>query len=318
VHSPPVKTFCTHRRQPRVEWQADALNALGRPRTTIIPDDELRHSAVAGKARSMSYANILYEPLGRVVRIWHNRPDRRNAENMELLDELDNALARAVADPEIRVIIFGGKGDHFSAGHDLKDGAMLRKQDTPEERYEFESRRYYDYCLRIWDAPKPTIAQVQGACIAGGFMLANMCDLVVASEDAFFSDPVVNAFGAAAVEVLVHPWVMGLRKAKQMLFTGGRVTAAEAHAIGMINEIVPRAKLEDVTMALAEKIGESSSFALRLVKRSLNRTAEIQGFRSALDAHFDTHQLSHMSTEGQAQRAAGLDVAIARTKARIA
>jgi enoyl-CoA hydratase len=265
----------------------------------------------------MDYTQIAYEPLGRVGRIWHNRPGRRNAESAELLDEMDDALARAVADPAIRVIIIGGKGDHFSAGHDLKDATMLRKQETPEARYEFETLRYYDYCLRIWDAPKPTIAQVQGACIAGGFMLANMCDLVVASEDAFFSDPVVNAFGAAAVEVLVHPWVMGLRKAKQMLFTGGRILAAEAHAIGMVNEVVPREKLETATLALAEKIAESSSFALRLMKRSLNRTAEIQGFRSALNAHFDTHQLSHMSTEGQAQRAAGYENTLDRTKARI-
>ena len=265
----------------------------------------------------MTFANILYEPLGPVARIWHNRPARRNAENVELLDELDQAVAQAVADPEIRVIIIAGKGDHFSAGHDLKDAAMLRKQDTPEDRYEFESLRYYEYCLRIWDAPKPVIAQVQGACIAGGFMVANMCDLVIASDDAFFADPVVNAFGAAAVEVLVHPWVMGLRKAKQMLYTGGRISALEAHAIGMVNEVVPRVELESATLEMAGKIAQSSSFALRLIKRSLNRTAEIQGFRSALNAHFDTHQLSHMSSEGQAARAAGFDNAIAGAKARI-
>src|SRR3546814_17323718 len=124
-------------------------------------------------------------------------------------------MSQAVACPQILVISIAGKGDHFSAGHDVKDATMLRQQDTPEDRYEFESARYLGYCLRIWDAPKPIIAQVQGACIAGGFMVANMCDLVIASDDAFFADPVVNAFGAAAVEVLVHPWVMGLRTAKQ-------------------------------------------------------------------------------------------------------
>lgn len=265
----------------------------------------------------MTYDNILYEPLGKVVRIWHNRPDRRNAQSADLLAELDHAVQRAVEDPDIRVIIIGGKGDHFSAGHDLKDATMLRMQDTPEDRYEFEDRFYLGYCLKLWDAPKPIIAQVQGACIAGGFMVANMCDLIVASEDAFFADPVVGAFGAAAVEVLVHPWAMGLRKAKQMLYTGDRISAAEAHAIGMVNEVVPRAELEGRTLALAEKIAESSSFALRLMKRSLNRTADIQGFRTALNAHFDTHQLSHMSTEGQERRAAGVDATIGKTKARM-
>jgi enoyl-CoA hydratase len=264
-----------------------------------------------------SFAHIEWEPLGRVVRIWQNRPERRNAQNMELLDELDAALARAVGDPEIRVIIIAGKGDHFSAGHDLKDAAMLRAQQTPEDRYEFEALRYHDYCLHLWDAPKPVIAQVQGACIAGGFMVANMCDLIVASDDAFFADPVVNAFGAAAVEVLVHPWAMGLRKAKQMLYTGDRMGAAEAHAIGMVNEIVPRAELESATLALAEKIANAPSFALRLIKRSLNRTADIQGFRSALSAHFDTHQLSHMGTDMQAAMAGSAGDRIAAAKQRI-
>jgi enoyl-CoA hydratase len=265
----------------------------------------------------MTFVNILYEPLGPVVRIWHNRPERRNAESVELLVELDAAIAQAVADPEIRVIILGGKGDHFSAGHDLKDAAMHRRQITPEDRYDFEALHYLDYCLRIWDAPKPVIAQVQGACIAGGFMVANMCDLVVASEDAFFADPVVSSFGAAAVEVLVHPWAMGLRKAKEFLYTGSRMTAAEAHAIGMINQVVPRAELESATLAMAEKIAQSQSFALRLMKRSLNRTAEIQGFRAALQAHFDTHQLSHMSTQAQAAQAGGFDKTIAGAKARV-
>jgi enoyl-CoA hydratase len=266
----------------------------------------------------MSDENILYEALGRVVRISHNRPQRRNAQNVELLDELDAAIRRAIEDSEIRVIILAGTGDHFSAGHDLKDAAMARRQITPEDRYQFEDERYLRYCLNIWDAPKPVIAQVQGACIAAGFMVANMCDLVVASEDAFFADPVVNSFGAAAVEVLVHPWVMGLRKAKELLYTGGRMSAQEAHAIGMVNAIVPRAELEAATLAMAEKVAESSPFALRLMKRSLNRTADIQGFRASLNAHFDTHQLSHMSTEAQQRQAAGFDATIKNAKARVA
>lgn len=265
----------------------------------------------------MDYRNIQYEPLGRIARISHARPQRRNAQNVELLDELDHGLQRALADPEIRVIVIAGQGDHFSAGHDLKDAAMHRRQITPEDRYDFEDERYLGYCLRLWDAPKPVIAQVQGACIAAGFMVANMCDLIVAADDAFFADPVVNSFGAAAVEVLVHPWVMGLRQAKHFLYTGGRMSAQEAHAIGMVNQVVPRAELESTTLALAERIAASSSFALRLMKRSLNRTADIQGFRAALNAHFDTHQLSHMSTEAQQRQAAGFEATIQAAKVRV-
>lgn len=250
--------------------------------------------------------NIRLERLGPIARLWLDRPGQRNAQSVALLDELDQALSEALADPEIRVIILAGAGEHFSAGHDLKDAELWRNQGEPETRYAFEDRRYRDYCLRIWDAPKPVIAQVQGACIAAGFMLANMCDLVVAAEDAYFADPVVNAFGVAAVEVLIHPWVMGLRGAKHFLFTGARMSASEALAAGMVNQVVPRAALEETTLALGRKIAEAAPFALRLMKRSLNRTAEIQGFRAALDAHFDTHQLSHMGTEAQARVAMGL------------
>jgi enoyl-CoA hydratase len=261
-----------------------------------------------------TYTAIDYEVLGSVARLWHARPEARNAESQALLDELDDALQRAVADEAVRVIIVGGRGDHFSAGHDLKEAQAKRAHFTVEQRWAFETRRYYDYALRLWDCPKPTIAQVQGACIAGGFMVANMCDLVVAADDAFFADPVAHTLAAAAVEVLIHPWVMGARKAKEMLYTGERILAAEAHAIGMVNRVVPRARLEEETLALAQRIAQAPPFGLSLVKRSINRTLDIQGLRNALAAHFDTHQLSHMSTEFGAKRDAGLAKAIDKGK----
>ena len=152
---------------------------------------------------------------------------KRNAESENLLAELDDALARAARDDDVRVLIMAATGDHFSAGHDLFDGYEKRHHYTPEQHWVWEGEHYLGNALRIWDFPKPTIAQVQGACIAGGFMVANMCDLMVASDDAFFCDPVAHSLGAAAVEALVHPWVLGLRKAKEFLFTGQRIGAAE-------------------------------------------------------------------------------------------
>ena len=263
----------------------------------------------------MDYTQIAVEDVGAVRKLLHNRPEMRNAESSVLLDELDHALGAAVADPAVRVIVIGGVGAHFSAGHDLKEGQARRQEFTVEERYAYEERRYLDYSLRIWDCPKPTIAMVQGACIAGGFMVANMCDMIVASEDAFFADPVVRTMAASAVEVLVHPWVMGLRAAKEFLFTGKRMSAAEAYRIGMINRLVPREELEAATMALANEIAQAPPFAIKLTKRSLNRAADMQGFRSSVMAHFDTHQLAHVSEEFKAGRAAGLAAAIARNKA---
>lgn len=258
---------------------------------------------------------ILYETLGPIARISHNRPKARNAQNTPLLDALDAAVRRACADEAVKVIIIAGVGDHFSAGHDLKEAIHERGHYTVEQRWEYEATRYYGYALNIWDAPKPTIAQVQGACVAGAFMVANMCDLVVASEDAFFADPVCQTLASASVEVLCHPWVMGTRKAKEFLFTGAKMTAQEAHRVGMINRLVPRAELEASTLALAEQIALTPAFALSLTKRALNRTADFQGFRNALSAHFDTHQVTHVTSETQALRKAGAASAIGQGRA---
>jgi enoyl-CoA hydratase len=266
----------------------------------------------------MPWTQIAVERAGAVTTILHDRPALRNAESSVLLDELDAALREAAADDAVHVVVIGGRGEHFSAGHDLKEGQEKRQGFSVEQRYAYEERRYLEYSLRIWDFPKPTIAMVQGACIAGGFMVANMCDLIVASEDAFFADPVCRTLAASAVEVLLHPWVMGLRTAKEFLYTGRRMGAAEAKQLGMVNRVVPRAELERATMALAEEIAAAPPFALKLTKRSLNRTADIQGFRNAVQAHFDTHQLSHVSEEFRRTREGGLAAAIARGKAQTA
>jgi enoyl-CoA hydratase len=262
-----------------------------------------------------SYQQITYAVEGPVARLSHNRPEARNAESQTLLGELDDAVRRAVADDGVRVLIFDGKGDHFSAGHDLKEGAAKRADFTVEQRWAYEELYYFEYAMRIWDCPKPTIAQVHGACIAGGFMVANMCDLVVASDDAFFADPVCQTLGACAVEVLVHPWVMSTRKAKELLFTGRRMPAQEAFEVGMVNKVVPRADLEAETLAMARQIANAEPFALKLVKRSLNRALDMQGMRNALLAHFDTHQLSHVTEAFKSARDKGLASAIQRGKA---
>ncbi|MBO9378914.1 enoyl-CoA hydratase [Sphingomonas histidinilytica] len=258
----------------------------------------------------MDYEAISYERSGAVAVIVQNRPDKRNAQDQRMLTEIEHALGEATRDADVRVIVIGGAGDHFSAGHDLKEGEMKRSNFSVEERWAYEERHYYGLCLRIWDCPKPTIARIQGACVAGAFMMANMCDLIVAAEDAYFADPVVHSMGAAAVEVLVHPWVMGLRRAKEMLFTGERMTAAEAREIGLVNRLVPRAELDEATMALALRIAEAPPFGIRLTKRSLNNGQDLAGFRAALEAHFTAHELSHFTREVGETMARGLGKAV--------
>lgn len=253
---------------------------------------------------------IEVENHGAVRRILLSREAQRNAQSRQMLDALDAAFGDAAQDASVRVVVLGGKGQHFSAGHDLKQAQAERAAFTVEQRWAYESLRYFDYCLRIWDFPKPTVAQVQGACVAAGFMLANMCDLIVASESAYFSDPVGHTLGAAATEVLIHPWVMGVRKAKEMLYTGARIDAAEALRIGMVNHVVSDEQLGAHALAVAQQIAKAPPFGLQLIKRSLNRTLDAQGLRSALSAHFDTHQLSHVSEGFATARDRGLASAI--------
>ena len=244
-------------------------------------------------ATHMEYETLELEDHGAVRRILLAREAQRNAQSQQMLDELDHAFAQAAKDSTVHVVILGGKGAHFSAGHDLKQAQAERSNLTVEQRWAYERLRYFDYCMRIWDFPKPTIAQVQGACVAGGFMLANMCDMVVASESAYFSDPVGHTLGAAATEVLIHPWVMGLRKAKEMLFTSDWVSAQDAFRLGMVNHVVPRAELSAFTMAMAEKIATKPSFALKLTKEAVNQTLEAQGQWQAMLSVFNLHQLAH-------------------------
>ena len=167
-----------------------------------------------------------------------------------------------------------------------------RQLSTPEGHYDWETRGYFHYAKRWRDIPKPSIAAVQGKCIAAGLMLCWPCDLIVAADNAEFSDPVLF-MGICGVEYHAHMWEFGPRKAKELLFTGGSVTAQEAHQMGMVNHVVPLDELTDATMALAHKIAQTDAFALRMAKRSVNHSLDIQGFSAALESCFDMHHFGH-------------------------
>ena len=235
---------------------------------------------------------ILYEVDGRVAVITLNRPEAANAQSAELLDALDAAWSRAAADEDVRVIVLRGNGKHFSAGHDLKDRWPAPEEITLEWIYNVEARRYLEYTLRWRNIPKPSIAAVQGKCIAGGLMLCWPCDLIIAAENAQFSDPVVR-MGIGGVEYHGHTWEFGPRKAKEILFTGRAVTADEAEKVGMVNRVVPLEELDDASMELAKQIAEMHPFALRQAKRAVNQTLDVQGFYAAVQSVFDIHETGH-------------------------
>ena len=253
---------------------------------------------------------ILYESDGPVAWITMNRPQFNNAQNGQMTYALDDAFRRAVEDDEIKVIVLGGTGKHFSAGHDIGtpgrdlhrdfERRMLfgRHVNRPgaELLYTREQEQYLGMCRRWREVPKPTIAMVQGACIAGGLMLAWVCDLIVASEDAFFQDP-VNRMGMPGVEYFAHGFELPPRIAKGFLLLGERMPASRAYQFGMVNEIVPRAGLRDKVSAMAHELASRPRLGNWLTKQALNHVEDLRGKRSAMDAVFHMHHFAHAQND---------------------
>lgn len=254
----------------------------------------------------MSY--IEYEVQDAVGIITLNRPERRNAQNQTFLEELDGAWEKAASDKAVRVILLKANGPHFSAGHDLTDDAANAR--TMAETggdiantgllnlHNWEARHYLGFSRKWRDIPKPSIAAVQGACIAGGLLLCWPCDLIIAADNARFSDPVVR-MGIGGVEYHGHTWELGARKAKEMLFTGQSIDAVTAERFGMVNRVVPLDELVDAATTLAREIALMHPHALAMAKRAVNQTLDIQGQQAALQACFDIHQLGHASAFAQ-------------------
>lgn len=250
---------------------------------------------------------VVTERRGAIALITMNRPRYRNAQNAAMTFALDAAFGVAAADDGVGVIVLRGAGDHFSAGHDIgtpgrdihKDFGRVATQYWPHEdkagaeaMFVREAELYLGMCRRWRELPKPTIAMVQGACIAGGLMLAWACDLIVASDDAVFADPVLR-MGIPGVEYFAHPFVMNPRLAKEFLFLGDKLPAARAAEIGMINRVVSRARLEDEVVAIATRIAAMPRFALALAKKAINQAEDRMGLRDTMDAAYALHHLAH-------------------------
>ena len=236
----------------------------------------------------MAFETIKLERRGPLLRIRMNRPDKLNAQNPTLIEEMDAAFVSGGADAGVRVIVLSGEGRAFSAGHYLEYAGYDRRGYTYHTRIDMERRLFLDKLLRIRNLPKPTIAQVHGHCVAAGLMLACMCDLIVCDESARFANPVV-AMAMAGVQLLVEPWEIGARKAKELLFTAEAIDAAEAHRLGLVNRVVPVGRLEDEVDGLADRIAALPAFAVRTVKKSINDTLDFMGQGRAWEHHFLLH-----------------------------
>ncbi|WP_166137603.1 enoyl-CoA hydratase [Nocardioides ochotonae] len=265
---------------------------------------------------------VTYEVRGSVAVVTLNRPEYTNAQNSKMTYALDAAFVRAVNDDAVKAIVLAGAGKHFSGGHDIGtpgrdiDESFDRKAvihwdhvgtEGVESRFARESEVYLGMCRRWAEIPKPMIAMVQGACIAGGLMLAWSCDFIIASDDAFFADPVVR-MGIPGVEYFAHPWVMNPRAAKEFLYTADRFPAQRAKELGMVNHVVPREELEDFTFAMADRIAAMPRLGLALTKKAVNQAEDLMGLRAGMDSVFGLHHAAHAhNAEVGRDSLAGLD-----------
>lgn len=249
---------------------------------------------------------ILYEVRDGVAWVSLNRPRYHNTQNFRLLDRLEATFRRAVDDDEVKVIVLKGEGKNFSAGHDLgtpgKDKEMIRpradlwydhsNKPGAELQWALEQDAYLGLCRRWQAIPKPMIAQVQGACIAGGLMLAWVCDLIVASEDAYFQDPVMM-MGVPGVEYFAHAFELPPRIAREFLLLGRKMSAQRAYQYGMVNEVVAREKLEETVADIAADLAKKPRFGMALAKQAFNFIEDLRGKRTAMDGVFHMHHLAH-------------------------
>ena len=275
------------------------------------------------------YENLVVDRIGtddRIGRITLNRPEKMNALSQELLYELNDVLHAMEADDDIRVIILRGAGRSFSAGYDLTparggaDGLVRRNRfvDAKGRRMVMSIRtsmqQITDIQMYFWNMAKITIAQVHGHCLAGGCELAMMADLVVAADDAQIGHPGVRGLGVPR-NGAIWPLVIGMRKAKELMYTGESIAGTKAEEIGMINYAWPMAELEARTLAFADRIATMSADHLAILKVNMNRFYENMGIYSSVRSSTD-HDAMAQFTEfayefGDRMREEGLKGALA-------
>jgi len=231
------------------------------------------------------FETIEYEQRGPIGLVTLNRPERLNAINEQMLDDLDGVLDEIESNDDVRVVVLQGAGRSFCSGFDLKDEAEGENKALVDLIPSMQ--RDLRTIMRLWHFPKPTIAAVHGYAIAGGCELALACDLTVASEDFKLGEPDLR-FGAGVV-VLLLPWLTGPKQAKEMYFLGeDRIPAQRCFEMGLINRVVPEGEHLEAALQMARKIAVIDTFSVALTKRAINRTYEIMGMGEALEAALDT------------------------------
>ena len=212
-----------------------------------------------------------------------NNPTKMNCLRDDMLAVFCEIVDAIENDDSVCVVVVRGNGPCFSSGYDISRSDGRKRPDNAESSRRFYKQRYA-FLERVWNSPKPFIASVHSYCLAAASDLANTCDITIAAADAVFGYPAVRWGGHT--HRLTYPWHMPLKKAKEMMFTGDRITAEEAERYGVVNRVVPRDKLEETTRELAQRISMTPLSGLVVNKISLNYSYNVRGYQQAMQYSF--------------------------------
>jgi len=250
----------------------------------------------------MEYQKIIVdEPLPHVQRITLNRPEKRNPLSNELRTEMFHALETGDQNPDIRVTIIRGAGPCFSAGYDLQSDVSKGQPFYTAGGLANWPRQVGEGFFRIWELAQPVIAQVHGYCLAGGTELATACDLVYVAEDAKIGYPVVRSISPPDNQF--YPWIVGLRRAMELMLTGDHMSGVEAVECGFANRAFPQGELEENVLRLAERVAMTPSDLQQINKRAVHRQMDAMGIRAAIRAGTEMQQLATFAETTQAHLA---------------
>lgn len=270
---------------------------------------------------TVEYEFILYRVADRIARITLNRPEKRNALNFALRQELVHALRQAERDDDVTVVLIDGAGASFCSGYDM--GGAMPEPGTepvgwvPSDYYASWTDQFARSCFRdwmtIWDLLKPVVAKVHGYCLAGGSELMSMCDIAFVADDAMIGYPPMR--GMTTPDTLYFPWKLSMAHAKYLQLTGNSVSGTEAAGMGWVAKSFPADRLEDEVMREVRPISQVAPDLLAANKAALNQTYEIMGIRTALQTASQWHTLSGRirpggNDFGRVMREAGLRAAI--------
>lgn len=229
---------------------------------------------------------VLYEIKDGVGVVTMNRPEKLNAIDPDLKQALAETLLKADEDEATSVVLLRAAGRSFCVGYDIgRDSPEAEARRHDALRWHKSLRNSLSFELLPWTMKKPVVAEVQGHALGGGCELAMICDITIAADDATFGEPEIRF--STVGPAFVMQWIVGLKKARELMYLGDTIDAATALSLGMVNRVVPAAELPERAMAFARRLARISPEALYTTKLAINRGAEASGFRNALDVGAD-------------------------------